>query len=102
MWACGSTFAIVPLQLCLSVYVCMCAYVCVFIRVCACFLPALTVHHGSPAEHCCISASLGLSPRSSERLDPAGNRLGPEDRENGERIGMEEEVKHDNSVLRKI
>lgn len=59
---------------------------------CVCFLPALTAHHGAPAEHCCISASLGLSLRSSERPDPAGNGLGPENRKNGERIGMEEDL----------
>lgn len=76
-------------------FVCVCAYVCVFIRECVCFLPALTAHHGAPAEHCCISASLGLSLRSSKRPDPAGNGLGPENRKNGERMGIEEEVKQD-------
>lgn len=77
----------------------MCLRLCFFLYECVCFLPALTGHHGAPAEHCCISASLGLSLRSSERPDPAGNGLGPENRKNGERVGMEEEVKQD-SVLR--
>lgn len=66
-----------------------------------CFLPVLTGHHGAPAQHCCISASLGLSIRSSERLDPACNGLGLENRKNGERIGMEGEVKQDNVLTSK-
>lgn len=96
--------ATAPSQLCLSVHVCMCAYVCVFflwcVRVLGCFLPALTAHHGAPAEHCCISASLGLSPGSSKGPDPAGNGLGPENRKNGEKIVMDEDVKQ-NSVKRR-
>lgn len=77
----------------LQLRLCSCAgvvrvYVC--LRLCSlyervCFLPALTAHHGAPAERCCISASLGFSLRSSERPDPAGNGLGPENRKNGER-----------------
>lgn len=93
-----------PLQLRLSVHVWMCAYVCVFLMcvcVLGCFLPALTAHHGAPAEHCCISASLGLSPGSSKRPDPAGNGLGPENRKKGEKIVMEEDVKQDSVKRRK-
>lgn len=65
-----------------------------------CVLPSVHMaRHGAPAEHCCISASLGLSLRSSKRPDPAGSGLGTENRKNGERKGREEEVKQD-SVLK--
>lgn len=47
---------------------------------CVHFLPALTTHHGAPAEHCCISASLGVSLRHRKRPDPAGNGLRPENK----------------------
>lgn len=46
-----------------------------------------------------ISASLGLSLRSGERLNPAGNGLGPKNRENKVETRIEGEVKQD-SVLR--
>lgn len=70
--ACRHVGVCLPLCLCSCARVRMfgCLPTCVFLWVFACFLPALIAHHGSPAEHCCISASLGLFPRSSKRVDP--------------------------------
>lgn len=74
------TFAAVPKCACLYVCLCLCFYTIV------CVLPSVHMaRHGAPAEHCCISASLGLSLRSSKRPDPAGSGLGTENRKNGER-----------------
>lgn len=67
------------------------AFVVLYGFVCACALPfVLMAHHGAPAEHCCISASLGLSQRSSKRPDPAGNGLGTENGKTGKRKGRME------------
>lgn len=49
--------AIVALQLCLSVHF-VCVPVFVFLYEGVRFLPALTEHHGDPAEHFCIIRSL--------------------------------------------
>lgn len=58
-------------------------------RVCASFLLSQSIMEILQS----ISASLGLSQKLSTRLDPAGNRLKLGNRENRERIGMEEEAK---------
>lgn len=88
-YTCNCTFAAALEHACLYVCLRLCFYTNVGLS------PALTAHHRAPVERYCISASLGLSLRSSERLDPAGSGLGPENREAGERIGTEEEVKQE-------
>lgn len=62
-------------------------FACVFLYLCA-HRSALMAQHGARAEHYFIFASLGLSQRSSKKLDPAGNGLGAENRRNGGRKGI--------------
>lgn len=73
-------FAAVPVCACMhvSVRLCLCMSVCVF--------PSCSQSiHGTPAEHCCISAPLGFSLRLSKRLDPTVNVLEPLNRKTGRR-----------------
>lgn len=82
-----------------GVRVSVCVPTFVFLYESVCVLPACMGHYRSPAERSCLSASLGLSPRSSKRMYPAGNGSGPEYRENGESVETEEEKQ--DSVLRR-
>lgn len=60
-------------------------FACVFLYLCV-HPSALMAQHGDRAGHYLISASLGLSQRSSKKLDPAGNGLGAENKRKGIRV----------------
>lgn len=83
-----------PVQRVWFFFLCLCLR---FLHEGVCFLPALTEHHGDPAEHFCIIGALlkvdGEVGPPEEMDRDVGNR------ENGKRMGREEEANKTNDYI---